>query len=82
VQLDGGFGGAEACPPKEVQTKLDGGRIEGIDALLEFDLQGLTGVEPSRPSLASANVLRQTRLRKPRWYELIGARGQTIFDVA
>src|SRR3954453_13176873 len=33
VQLDGGFGGLEACPRKEVQTKLEDGRIEGIDAL-------------------------------------------------
>ncbi len=48
VQLDGPFALAERRPGKERQTQVDDGRIQGIDRLLQFDPEGLGGIERAR----------------------------------
>ena len=45
MELDGGFGAAENCPGEKSQTQVDGGRIEGIDRVFEFESQVFAGVK-------------------------------------
>jgi hypothetical protein len=33
------------CPGEKGQTKVDGGRIQGVNCLIQFDTEGIFGVE-------------------------------------
>ena len=45
MQFDGAFGGPEARPGKDGQTQVDGGGIEGVDGVFEFDAEVLIEIE-------------------------------------
>jgi len=45
MEFDGRFGAAEYCPREKRQTQIDGGRIEGIDRVFEFESQIFAGVK-------------------------------------
>ena len=45
VQLDGSLGSAEACPRKQIQTKVNGGGIQGVDRLLKGGGDGIILIE-------------------------------------
>ena len=82
MQFNGAFGGAEAGPGKDGQAQVDGGGIEGVDGVVEFQSQVFVGIQgsgecdeglgevgvdaPVAVWLALARVLRETALRKPR----------------
>ena len=45
MQFNGAFGGAEAGPGKDGQAQVDGGGIEGVDGVFEFDAEVLVEIE-------------------------------------
>jgi len=45
VQFHSGFVGSEFGPRKKRQTQIDGGGIQGIGRLIQFDTEGIVGVE-------------------------------------
>ena len=45
MQFNGAFGGAEAGPGKDGQAQVDGGGIEGVDGVFEFDAEVLIEIE-------------------------------------
>lgn len=45
VQLDARLGGAEVGPAKQGQRQIDGGRIQSINRVFQFDPQVLVGIE-------------------------------------
>ena len=45
MESDGRFGAAENSPREKRQTQVDGGRIEGIDRVFEFESQIFAGVK-------------------------------------
>lgn len=47
MELDGGLGSPELCPRKDRQTEIDGGGIEGIDGLVQFDSKVVVDIESS-----------------------------------
>ena len=47
MEFDRSFALAEMSPRKKRQTKIDGGRIEGINGLFQFDTKVFVGVKNS-----------------------------------
>ncbi len=47
VQLDRCFGRTKRCPGEYRQTQIDGGGIQSIDGLGEFDSKRFVDIEPS-----------------------------------
>ncbi len=45
VQFHSGFVGSEFGPRKKRQTQIDGGGIQGIGRLIQFDTEGIVDVE-------------------------------------
>ena len=45
VQLDGGFGAAETRPGKELEAKVNGGGIQGVNRLVQFHADVLFAIE-------------------------------------
>ena len=48
VQFHSGFVGSEFGPREERQTQIDGGGVQGIGCLIQFDTEGIVGVEATR----------------------------------
>jgi len=46
MHLDGSFGGAEMSPRKDAQAQVDGGCVECVDRLLQFDRKAVAGIKP------------------------------------
>ena len=47
MEFDGGFGLAEVCPGEHGQAQVDGGGLEGIDGVIEFQSQVVVGIQGS-----------------------------------
>ncbi len=47
MHLNGGFGGAEACPRKDAQAQVDGRGIECVNRLFQFHRKAVAGVKLS-----------------------------------
>ena len=47
MQFHGGFGLAEVRPGEHGQTQVDGGAVEGIDRIVEFQPQVFVGIQGS-----------------------------------
>ena len=47
VQLDGRLGGAKWRPRKHRQAQIDGGGIECVNCVVQFDPKGLFGIQPT-----------------------------------
>ena len=45
MQFDGGFGLAEVCPGEHGQAQVDGGGVEGVDGVIEFQSQVVPGIQ-------------------------------------
>ena len=45
VEFDGGLGLAEVCPGEHGQAQVDGGGVEGVDGVIEFQPQVLLGIQ-------------------------------------
>ena len=45
MQFNGAFGVTEARPGKDGQAQVDGGGIEGVDGVFEFDAEVLVEIE-------------------------------------
>ena len=45
MHLDPGLGASEICPWEETQREIDGGGVEGINRVLQFQSEVLSGVE-------------------------------------
>jgi len=45
VEFDGGFALLERCPWEDREAEIDGGRVEGIDGLVEIDAKVVLGVQ-------------------------------------
>ena len=60
MQFDSPLALAKVGPGKQAQAQVDGGRVEGIDRLLQLQTELLVGIQ------ASARVLRATTPRNPR----------------
>jgi len=45
MQLDGGFGLPKMRPREDRQTEVDGGGIERIDRVVEFEAEILAGIQ-------------------------------------
>jgi len=54
VEFDGGFSSAEFRPRGEIEAKIDGGGIEGVDGLLQID--GEAGVSIEFAGVSDENV--------------------------
>ena len=54
VKLDRRLGGSEMRPRKDRQAQVDGGRIDGINHLVEIESVGVTGIQP--PCFADENL--------------------------
>lgn len=50
MQLDRSLGGTESCPGKEAQAQIDGGGVQGVNALVEIMTQVFSGVESAGSS--------------------------------
>ena len=48
MHLDPGLGASEICPWEETQREIDGGGVEGINRVLQFQSKILSGVENTR----------------------------------
>ena len=66
------FRRSEMCPWEHRQAKIDGGRIQRVDSVLQVQPEVFTGIQLPRldnqclrQSLASARVERRTGSRKP-----------------
>src|SRR5882672_9975268 len=49
MQFDGGFGAAETCPRKKFEAKVNGGRIQSVNCLLQFQAKVVLAIEQARP---------------------------------
>ena len=47
MEFNGGFGVAEVRPGEHGQTQVDGGRVEGVDGVIEFQSQVVVDVQGS-----------------------------------
>ena len=47
VQFHSGFVGSEFGPREKRQTQIDGGRVQGVGRLIQFDTEGIVGVKTS-----------------------------------
>ena len=47
MQFDGGLGLAEVCPGEHGQAQVDGGGVEGVDGVIEFQSQVVLGIQGS-----------------------------------
>jgi hypothetical protein len=47
MQFYGPFPFAKGCPGKQRQTKIDGGRVQGVNRLIQFYAKGVVGIEAS-----------------------------------
>lgn len=54
MQFHCAFVRSELGPGKKRQTQIDGGGVQGIGTLIQFDTEGIVGVEAAR--LADENV--------------------------
>src|ERR1039457_56864 len=48
MELHGGLGGSERCPREHREAKIDGGRIQRIDGLVEVECERIVCIEPPR----------------------------------
>ena len=48
MQFHCAFVRSELGPGKKRQTQIDGGGVQGIGALIQFDTEGIVGVEAAR----------------------------------
>ena len=78
VQFHSGFVGSEFGPRKKRQTQIDGGGIQGIGRLVQFDTEGIVDVEATR--LANED-LGKVRIDSP-IPDLIGMSEGVAGDVA
>ena len=62
MQLDAGLGGAEQGPGKHGQAPIDGGGIERVDGVVEFQPEILLGVQWARDANQG---LREVRMDAP-----------------
>ena len=98
VQLHGRLRRAERCPVEKAQAKIDGGGVECIDGVVQFDAEWLgrvqhagasnqhrsqVGPDTPVPLLVGVGQRRSFDLRpKPHRVKLGGVRRQAGFDVA
>ena len=47
MEFDGGFGLSEMRPGEDGQAQVDGGGVQGIDGVIEFDSQVVLGIQGS-----------------------------------
>lgn len=45
MQFNGAFGGTETGPGKDGQAQVDGGGVEGVDGVFEFNAEVLIEIE-------------------------------------
>ena len=45
VELDGGLGALERGPGEDREAEVDGGRVEGIDGVVELEAEAVLGIE-------------------------------------
>ena len=48
VQFHSGFVGSEFGPRKKRQTQIDGGGVQSVGRLIQFDTEGIVGIEATR----------------------------------
>ena len=48
VQLHSAFVDSEFGPREKRQTQIDGGGIQGVSSLIQFDAKGIVGIEATR----------------------------------
>ena len=94
VQLDGRLGRAKRSPRKHRQAQVDGAGIQRVDRVFQIDAKRLPGIQATGDSnerlgklgidtpvahfVASASVLRETRLLIPMWYSCPLVRAGTL----
>jgi len=47
VELDRSLRSAEACPGEEIETEIDGGGVESVNRLLQFETEGVIRIDAS-----------------------------------
>ena len=76
MQFDGGFGLAEARPGEHGQTQVDGGGVEGIDGIIQFQPQVVVGIQGSgqaNQGLGEVGVEAPVPLRWLAWARVLRA---------
>jgi len=98
VHLHGGLGGAKRCPVEQAQTQVDGGRVQCVHSVLEFEPEVFVQVKLARSSnqhggqvCPDAPVARlvgigqgrtMRRMSKTHGVKLAGIGPQARFDIA